>query len=95
MFDHIVKEKQEMKNRTKYFKNLGWNEFDSDGDKCPVYVLVLDVEYGYNVFRSGSDKRLIGWFDGLDLAVEAAVDYARKEIADHEIKQQKKETIDK
>jgi len=92
MFDAMYEEKKNQKARIKYYKDLGWNEFDSDGDKVPVAIFVYDVEMGYACFRQGQDgKELVFHSLDLDEAVEWGVDRARREIADHEIKQQERQ----
>jgi len=91
MFDAMFKQKEDMTNRTKYTKHLGWHEFDDDGDKTPAVIFVLDTSFGYGVFRQGMETESIFWSKYLDEAVEWAVDRARSEISDHEIKQQERQ----
>jgi|GEM_PF-3209345 len=93
MFDNMMKEKQRMNDKSKYVKSLGWNEFDETGDKVVSAIAVLDIDIGYAVFRFGSEgRKLLYHTDCISEAVEWGVDRARQEIADHEIKQVKKET---
>lgn len=91
MFDDFFKEKELRMGKTKYAKLLGWHEFDDEGNKISVAINTLDVEIGYAVFRRGAEVQMIYWAPEIEDAVEWAVDRARQEIADHEIKQQKRE----
>lgn len=92
MFDELFNDRKDKNNRTKYACNLGWKEPDQDGDMVSAAIFVYDINIGYAVFRQGGDPspRLI--YHSLDLGktVEWAVDRARQEIADHEIKQVEK-----
>jgi len=92
MFDEVYREKQRMHDKTKYLKELGWHEFDDDGDKICCLIFVMDIDLGYGVFRQGAEgKKLLFHTMKQDEAVEWAVDRARQEIADHEIKQVNRE----
>lgn len=91
MFDEMFKKKEDMTNRTKYSKFLGWHEFDEDGNKTPVVIFVLDTTFGYGVFRQGEETENAYWSQEMDDAVEWAVDRARAEISNHEIKQIERE----
>lgn len=85
-YEDLMKE-QSLK---KYFKELGWKEIDSEGNSIPAFIFVLDVYYGYAVFRNGyGGLNLIHWDNNIDEATEFAVDRARAEIAEHEIKVKK------
>lgn len=90
MFEELLKAKEENENRTKYAKRLGWNEFDEEGSKTPASIFVRDVSWGYSVFREGNKLQMLYWTKSLDEAVEWAVDRARKEIAEHEVQQEKR-----
>lgn len=92
-FKAMLDQEKMLKERIKFAKVLGWSEFDEEGDKHPVRVVCLDVLYGYNILRFGKETRFIGWHTHMDTAVEEAVDYCRREIAQHEFEQQKKEII--
>lgn len=92
MFDEMIKKKEDMTNRTKYTKHLGWHEFDDEGDKIPVVIFVLDTSFGYGVFRQGMDTENIFWSRYLEESVEWAVDRSRSEISEHEIKQQERQS---
>lgn len=90
MFDALIERKKELIGKIKYQKELGWKEFDEDGDSSPVAITVLDVDWGYSVFRNTSTIQHLHWTHNLSDAVEWAVDRARNEIAEHEIKQVEK-----
>lgn len=74
-----------------YEKALGWSEYDEEGDKRPVRILVMRCDIGYSVFRDGQDVFHLHWDIEKEGAIEWAVDRARQEIADHELKQTKRE----
>lgn len=95
MFDSIFERKKEMENKIKYQKELGWKEFDDEGDSSPVAITVLDVDWGYNVYRNTTHLEFLHWTPKLSEAVEWAVDRARNEINAHEIQQIEKMPKDK
>lgn len=87
MFEEMHKRRKEEAQKIKYHKELGWKEFDDDGDSVTVAITVIDTDFGYCVFRNSPTITMMNWFQNLDEAVEWGVDRARKEISDHEIKQ--------
>ena len=92
MFEELYKQKEEIQNLIKYQKALGWKEYDNDGDLMQASITVVNVKWGYSVFRHGNDSVQHLYFSTiLSEAVEWAVDRARKEIADHELKQVERE----
>ena len=84
MFSDMLRSEEDSRNRTKYIKYLGWNEFDEDGDKEKAVILVIDVHVGYNVYRMGGKTELLHWSPKLSDAVEWAVDCGREVIKEHD-----------
>jgi len=70
-----------------YAKALGWNEFDERGDRVPVTLCVIDSKIGYNILRFGEYCEHLEWFLSREDAIDWAVDYQRKEVAEHELRQ--------
>ena len=67
-----------------YIKDLGWDELDDEDEKCRAMVVVVDANFGFNVFRFGGINQHIGWYSAKEDAIEYAVDCSRQDIAEHE-----------
>lgn len=74
-----------------YERDLGWREFDEDGDSVPAVVAVVEGGLGYNVFRLGQHCFHLEWFDRREDAIDWAVDRSRQEVAEHELRQSERE----
>ena len=71
-------------NKFIYERELGWSELDEDEERIPAMIIVVDANFGYNIFRIGSDCELLEWFIDREDALDFAVDGVRKEISLHE-----------
>ena len=72
-------------------KNLGWSEYNEDGDHVPASIIVVDANIGYCLFRVGVDFEFIEWCVDREITIENCIDIARREIARHEIEQSKRD----
>ena len=70
-----------------FTKDLGWYEIGSNGEEVQAMILVLDANFGYNIFRLGERCELLEWIVNREEALEYAIDICRKEISHHEIKE--------
>ncbi len=70
-----------------YSRELGWNEYDSEGDLVPAMIVAVDAQLGYNILKIGAECKFIEWVEDRDEAIEIAVDKARNEISIHEMRQ--------
>lgn len=86
MFDGMYAEQKDSTARNKYRKMLGFYEFDKDGNRIEVCVIVYDTSIGYSVFRQGEELRHIMWSKSQEEAVEYGVMLAKEEIKAHEEK---------
>ncbi len=91
MFDAMIQERREQEARVKYSRDLGWKEYDEDGDQVHAVIYVLDMNWGYGVIRHGSNSRMVFHSKKLHEAVEWAVDEVRKEVSTHEMHQVKRD----
>ena len=91
MFDELIKSRMEKQNKIKYLRELGWKEFDEEENETDVLIFVLDIDYGFAVFRQGNETNLLHYSRNIHEAIEWAVDEARKQIAAHEIRESKKQ----
>lgn len=74
-----------------YCRHLGWSEYDEEGDKVPAMITVVNATIGYNVFRVGQDLYHLEWFHSREDAIDWAVDRARQEVAEHEVRQSERD----
>ncbi len=81
---------QEHKNA--YCRELGWREYDSDGDSIPVTIMVVDASIGFNIFRFGQDVMHLGWTIMKEDAIDWASEYCKKEISAHELRQAERDS---
>lgn len=72
-----------------YLRELGWAEFNDDGEMVKATITVSACVYGYVVLRFGHPHvEFLKWFRLSSDAIEWAVDRVRKEQGQHEMAEQ-------
>ena len=74
-----------------YSRELGWCEYDEDGDYVPAAIIVVAAFVGYDVFRVGQEICHLKWSEDKEDSVDWAVDRCRAEMSDHELRQAQRE----
>jgi len=75
-----------------YKRDLGWFEYDQDGDSVPACIVVVEANIGFNIFRIGQSLQFIEWFYYREDALDYSCDLSRQDIAEHEIRQSERDS---